>query len=250
MSAAGSLVIYHTSDIHGRRGWGTALANIVEPDALLVDCGDALDGSSTFYKRHEPVMQEFASAPYRAQAVGNREFHYLHSCMLARARAMRIPWVCSNLIDLRERAPAFTRSLNVWTPHARVRLFGLLVPQYRTGSGWERIFGWRFLGPERALQEVLGQRFEHEVEADATIVLSHLGLAADRELARAFPMLAAIVGGHSHDTLAQPEIVNGVPIVHAGAFARNAGRLELTLENGHAAVASYALVPLPTESIA
>jgi len=235
------LVIYHTSDVHDRRGFGAKLASMVEPDSLLVDCGDALRGSSTVYRASEGIMDELAQAPYKAQAVGNREFHYLHSKMLARSRASRVPWVCSNLIDLRDRPPAFARSLVVEAGSLRIRVVALLVPQYRTGSGWERFFGWRFLAPDIALRDVLASSTD---VVDATLLLSHLGLEADRSLAPRFTELAAIVGGHSHDTLAQPEIVAGVPIVQAGPFARYAGRLELGLDGHEARVISYNLIPL------
>ncbi|HME82410.1 MAG TPA: hypothetical protein VKF82_10065 [Candidatus Eremiobacteraceae bacterium] len=239
MSAA-SLTIYHTADVHGRTGFGAPLAALVEPSALLVDCGDSLLGSSTIYRRDEPVIADFAAAPYRAQAVGNREFHYVHAWFAARARAMPMPMICSNLLDLRERPAPFRRSLVVEAGGARVRLLALLAPQYRTGSGWEAVFGWRFLSVQAAMDEM----FAAPQEADVTIVLSHLGLRSDRELASAYAGIGAIIGGHSHDTLAQPEIVNGVPIVHAGAYAENAGRLELTLGGARPRVASFRLVPL------
>lgn len=240
MSGSQRLIVYHTSDVHDRRGFGAKLASIVEPGSLLVDCGDALRGSSTVYHAREGVLDEFALAPYAAQAVGNREFHYLHSKMLARSRASRVPWVCSNLVDLRERPPAFSRSLVVGAGGLRVRILALLAPQYRKGSGWERVFGWRFLAPEEALDELTSAAHG----SDATLLLSHLGLGADRALAGRHPEIAAIVGGHSHDTLAKPEIVAGVPIVQAGPFARYAGRLELDLDRGRPNVVSYSLIPL------
>src|SRR4029077_1316835 len=127
---------------------------IVEPGSLLVDSGDALRGSSTVYHAAEGGMDEFAQAPYKAQAVGNREFHYFHSKMLARSRASRVPWVCSNLVDLRARPSAFARSLVVEAGARRVPILSLVGPHHRAGSGWERIFGWRFLAPEEALREL------------------------------------------------------------------------------------------------
>jgi 2',3'-cyclic-nucleotide 2'-phosphodiesterase (5'-nucleotidase family) len=241
VNAGKRIVVYHTSDVHDRRGFGAKLAALVEDDALLVDCGDALAGSSTVYRKREGVVDEFAAAPYRAQAVGNREFHYLHGCMLARSRAMGVPWVCSNLIDLRGREPAFARELTVDVAGVSVHLLAVLVPQYRIGSTWERIFGWRFISPGEALAELMEKG---RGRWDATLLLSHLGLTADRALATYFPRLSAIVGGHSHDTLAQPEVIEGVPIVHAGAYAQFVGRLELDVEGGRSRVASYRLVPL------
>ena len=240
MSAARQLIIYHTSDVHGRLGFGRKLAALVEPDALLVDVGDSLTGSSTLYRSREPVVDEFAAAPYRAQAVGNREFHYVHAWFAARAKAVPMPMICSNLLDLRDRPAPFRRLLTVEAGGTRVRLLALLAPQYRTGSGWERIFGWRFLSVRAAMDEMLGRNDR----VDVTIVLSHLGLDADRDLARAYPAIGAIIGGHSHATTAEPEVVAGVPIVHAGAYARNAGRLELDMIEPHPVVASFRLIPL------
>src|SRR5271165_4290059 len=176
MSAA-SLTIYHTADVHGRTGFGAPLAALVEPSALLVDCGDSLLGSSTIYRRDEPVIADFAAAPYRAQAVGNREFHYVHAWFAARARAMPMPMICSNLLDLKDRKAPYLRSLVVQAGQVRVRLLALLAPQYRTGSGWEAVFGWRFLSVNAAMDELLAA----DEAADALLVLSHLGLPADRE---------------------------------------------------------------------
>lgn len=235
------LVIYQTSDVHARRGFGRKVAALAEPDSLIVDCGDALRGSSTMYFGREPVAAEFAAAPYAAVAVGNREFHYVHKWFASRAAMLPVPLVCSNLLDLRGRTPPFVRELRVTRNGVRARLLGVLVPQYRTGSGWEKIFGWRFLAPEVALAEMLAQTGD-----EVTIVLSHLGLDADRRLAAAFPMIGAVLGGHTHAALPEPEVVNGVPIAHVGAFARHVGRLELDVgENGAGAqLRSFRLLPL------
>ena len=239
MSGAEHIVIYHTSDIHARLGFGSRLATLVEPGALLVDSGDALAGSSVFYVRDERVIHDLAHAPYSALAVGNREFHYLHRLFLARARKLPAPLVCSNLIDVWRREPVFERALVVRAGNTDVRILALLVPQYRAGSGWEKIFGWRFLAPDIALAEMLGG-----AQPMPTIVLSHLGLDADRHVAQRWPQLAAILGGHTHETLAQPDIINNIPIAHPGAYASHVGRLELIVENGSTRIGAYELMPL------
>jgi 2',3'-cyclic-nucleotide 2'-phosphodiesterase (5'-nucleotidase family) len=239
MSGSERIVIYHTSDIHARLGFGSPLATLVEPGALLVDSGDALAGSSVFYVRDERVITDLARARYSALAVGNREFHYMHRLFLARARKLPAPLICSNVIDVWRREPVFTRALVVRAGNTDVRILALLVPQYRTGSGWEKIFGWRFLAPDAALAEMLDG-----AQAMPTILLSHLGLDADRHVAQRWPQLAAILGGHTHQTLAQPEIVNNIPIAHPGEYASHVGRLELIVENGSTRLAAYELMPL------
>lgn len=235
--------IYHTSDLHDHRG-------IVEPlralrsqrPGLLFDCGDSLRGSQTVYHRNEPILAELDAAGYDAQAIGNREFHYFFGALRARSAKMHHPLVCSNLLDLKKRPLPFVRSLQIDGGGRRVTVLGLLVTQYREGSLWERIFGWRFLEPAAAVRE-----FSQNVpDGEMLLVLSHLGLKMDRRLAAAVPRIDLILGGHSHDTLSEPELVNGIPIVHAGPYGKFASRTDIEYDpaRGRFAIRGFALEPL------
>lgn len=237
--------IYHTSDLHDRRGIAEPLRALrARAPGLLVDCGDALRGSQTVYFRREPILGELDEAAYDVQAVGNREFHYLFPLMAARLRKMHHPVVCANLIDTRGRrlpfVASFDRRVEDETGSWDVRMFGLLVPQYPGGSPWERAFGWRFLDPYETAAAIARQT----PPSTTLIALSHLGLRADRELARRVPRLDLVLGGHSHDTLEVPEYVGPVPIVHAGPYGQYVSRTELVRDGTRARIASYALLPL------
>ncbi len=234
--------IYHTSDLHDRRHVVAPLRRLrAQEPGLLVDCGDALRGSQTVYYRSEPIVDQLDAAGYDVTAMGNREFHYLFGAVRARLRKMHHAVVCANLVDTRGRPLPFAADALVRAADGEaVRFFGLLVPQYPPGSVWEKIFGWRFNDPYAVAAE-----FARTTPPDVTLVaLSHLGLHADRELARRVPKLDLILGGHSHDTLTQPDVVNGVPIVHAGPYGAFASRTELVREAGRARVERFALVPL------
>ena len=237
------LRIYHTADLHDRRGIVARLRALRDAaPGLLFDCGDALRGSQTVYRRDEPILAELDAAGYDAQAIGNREFHYLFAFLAARARKMRHPLVCSNLVDTWQRPLPFVHELTFLRSEWRVRVAALLVVQYPARSPWERLLGWRFLDPIATAQRL----------ADATppgttlVVLSHLGLRADRELARAVPRIDLVLGGHSHDTLAAPTLEGGVPIVHAGPYGAYVSRTELerVSQAGRAHVAGFELMPL------
>jgi len=241
-----SLRVYHTSDLHDHRGIAPRLRALrAAAPGLLFDCGDSLRGSQTVYHRREPILRDFEAAEYDAQAIGNREFHYLFGLLKARAGRMRHKLVCSNLIDLRGRPLPFERELaferradgELWN----VRVFGLLVVQYPSGSPWERVFGWRFLDPLEVARDVAAR-----TPAGVTLVaLSHLGLKTDRALASAVPRLDLILGGHSHDRLSEPVYVGDVPIVHAGPYGDYVSRTELRRgANGRATVEHFALLPL------
>jgi 2',3'-cyclic-nucleotide 2'-phosphodiesterase (5'-nucleotidase family) len=239
--------IYHTSDLHDRRGFAGRLQALrSDAPGIYVDCGDSLRGSQTMFYRSEPIIAELDSAGCDVQAMGNREFNYLFGVVRGRAKQMHHPLVCSNLIDTRGRDLPFARthalvlSDCVW--QWRVRFCALLVPQYREGSRWERVFGWRFLDPYEVAAE-----FAAQVDsAETLIVLSHLGLIADRVLASRVPRIDLILGGHSHDTTRSPERVAGVPIAHAGPYGRYVSRTELARDSGdgRARIARFDLLPL------
>jgi 2',3'-cyclic-nucleotide 2'-phosphodiesterase (5'-nucleotidase family) len=248
--------IYHTSDVHDHRHVAAPIAALrAARPGLYVDCGDALRGSQTVYHRSEPIIAELDAARVDVQAMGNREFHYLFGLVRARAAKMRHPLVCANLTDSRGRALPFTADVTLQRPSTSsgqatgsggavpwtLRFFGLLVVQYPTASPWERVFGWRFLDPLD-----VAARIAETTPPDTTLIaLSHLGLTHDRLLARRVPRLDLILGGHSHDTLHEPQLVEGVPIVHAGPYGAFASRTELVKDaSGRARIADFALEPL------
>jgi 2',3'-cyclic-nucleotide 2'-phosphodiesterase (5'-nucleotidase family) len=235
--------LYHTSDMHNHRGFAPRLRALRdEKPGLLFDCGDSLRGSQTMYYRNEPIIAEIDEAGYDAQAIGNREFSYAYPLLRARSRKMQHPLVCSNLLDTKGRELPFLQSMTMRSDGVTIHILGLLIMQYPVGSFYERIFGWRFLDPWDAVAPY-AQRLP---QGDMLLVLSHVGLTLDRELALRVPRIDLILGGHSHDTLFAPEFVNGVPIVHAGPYAQYVSRTELTYcdERKHFAIEDFALVPL------
>lgn len=235
--------IYHTSDLHDHRGIVPRLRALrAQAPGLLFDCGDSLRGSQTVYHRHEPISGEIDAAGYDAQAIGNREFHYLFALLRARAARMRHPLVCSNLVDVRHRRLPFARSLLLERDGVRVHVLGLLVVQYPQRSPWERVFGWRFLNPIEAIEPFA----QTVAPGELLVVLSHVGLRWDRRIAAAVPRIDLLLGGHSHDTLHEPEFVGGVPIVHAGPYGRFVSQTQMTYDpaRGRFGLSDFRLIPL------
>jgi 2',3'-cyclic-nucleotide 2'-phosphodiesterase (5'-nucleotidase family) len=240
--------IYHTSDLHDRRGFAPRLRALREQrPGLLFDCGDSLRGSQTLYRRNEPIVDEMDAAGYDAQGIGNREFHYLFGLLRARAAKMRHPLVCTNLLDTKNRPLPFARSLRFDAPDGNggsipVHVLGVLIVQYPERSPWERIFGWRFLDPGSAIE-----LYAAEIPSgEALVVLSHLGLSLDCKLAARVPRIDLLLGGHSHDTLPAPRYVGDVPIVHAGPYGELVSCSELQYEpqRKRFAISNFALLPL------
>lgn len=132
------------------------------------------------------------------------------------------------------------RELTLQYSGYRLRIFSLLAVQYPTASPWERLFGWRFLDPIEVARDVAARAYPDEI----LILLSHVGLRKDRELAAAVPRLDLILGGHSHDLLREPEYAGRVPIVHAGPYGAFVSRTELERNGAGMRVARFGLLPL------
>jgi 2',3'-cyclic-nucleotide 2'-phosphodiesterase (5'-nucleotidase family) len=87
--------------------------------------------------------------------------------------------------------------------------------------------GWDITDPFDSirvmLQEVKGQ-------ADVIVLLSHLGIIHDREVARDFPDIDIILGSHTHHLLEQGEMNNGVLLACAEKYGHYIGCVELTID--------------------
>ena len=113
----------------------------------------------------------------------------------------------------------------------------------------------RHLDPVEAAEKYIGEL--HGQGVDKVVVLSHMGLSQDIQLAKSVKGISAIVGGHSHDFEVVPRWVRqgsdqggifgwfkpnsdryggwDVPIVQAGSNGRWLGELNLAFQPGGAA---------------
>ncbi|MDH7571184.1 MAG: hypothetical protein QHJ73_16530, partial [Armatimonadota bacterium] len=122
----------------------------------------------------------------------------------------------------------------------RVAVIGLTVPMVTPASAACRFSRYCFDDPIDTARQWVQQ---WRGRADVLVGLTHLGIDQDRLLAAAVPELHVIVGGHSHTCLQAPEMVHGVPILHAGCHGRYVGRAEVTLCDGRIDL-RWKLVPL------
>ena len=208
---------------------------------LLLDAGDQFTGT-LFYARFRGMAEAAVQRAVGVQAMslGNHEFDHGPDNLARYLALLPFPVLAANL-DLAE-APLLRGRVTAWTSFApggrRLAVVGLLTPDTANASSPGPTV--RFGDPAAALERALG---EIRAGGPATVVvLSHLGLPADRLLARAVPGIDVVVGGHSHTLLANglpgaegpdPVMEEGpggpVRIVQAGAHGRWLGRLDLDL---------------------
>lgn len=226
--SSGELTLYHTNDMHGATSALHRLVSLERPAAsLLLDAGDAIRGSNTAFRLHEPNLETMSRAGYQAMTMGNREFHYFRWVQRLRRKERRFPLLAANLVDLRgASAGLWQESVELEAGDLKIGVVGATVVQYPVGSAWERLTGFRFLPPEQCLPSLVRSL---RARCDVVIFLSHLGLDEDRRLAPLLEGVDLIVGGHTHSLLERPEQVADCLILQAGSHGRFIGELRLSL---------------------
>ncbi|MFH1434072.1 MAG: metallophosphoesterase [Pseudomonadota bacterium] len=68
---------------------------------------------------------------------------------------------------------------------------------------------------------------DHRADVDLVVMVSHLGLRTDKDLAGDVDGIDIVLGAHSHEATPEPVVINDTLIVHPGAFGKKAARLDV-----------------------
>lgn len=256
------LMFLHTSDTHSRMeplpvtaadrnaGQGGVVRRMalvdfmrrVDPELLLLDCGDFSQGTPYYnlFKGDAEVAAMNAMG-YTAVAIGNHEFDFGLENMARLFRMANFPVVCSNYDFTGTPLEGIVKPYIVLERKGlRIGLFGIspkmigLVPQ-------NKCEGVGFKDPIETAR-TMSKRLREEEACDVVVCLSHLGfdiLSADdtddQELAAATHGIDLILGGHSHSFMPEPKTYlndegHSMYIFHSGSRGTSVGKVVLTLE--------------------
>lgn len=133
-----------------------------------------------------------------------------------------VPWVSANLRRSDGSFP-FLRWRLLRGAGLRILVTGVTPPEPRQDAQ----LGLVPLEPESALREVLTLAAADGPPADLVILLSTLGLPAERRLAQAVPGVHFIIGGGDRQVLADPVVEGNTAIFHAADRGRFVGLIQL-----------------------
>ena len=246
------LTILHTNDIHGHlaswQGWegdhrgktigglgvlggAIAAARHEAGECLLVDAGDLIgDTMIADLTKGKALITALNYMQYDALTIGNHEPDFGMSVLRERIEEANFPFVAANIVTEDENS-LFTKPFVIKrVGDVRVGILGLAYPKTQKTTAAKNVHGIKFQSPQPVVEEFL-PRLRQE-GAEVVVVLSHLGLGGDQQLARSVKGIDVIVGGHSHNRMKDAEKINDTLIVQAGALSSDLGKLELTIENG------------------
>ena len=266
-----TLTILHTNDLHGHltpwRGWDGdlkgktvggfgRLAGAVtrerkaagDGNVLLLDAGDLLgDTMIADLTEGRALVEALNFLKYDALTVGNHEPDFGTDALKRRMAEASFPTVACNLTE-KASGELFTRPYVIKeVAGVKVGVLGLAYPKTARTTAPKNVAALEFHPPGPAVKEHLPK-----LRADGArlvVALSHLGLGADLRLAKDVPGIDVIVGGHSHNRMAEATKAGDTLIVQAGAHGSDLGRLDLTVENGKVTGHKRTLIPLTHDTV-
>ncbi|MAF64387.1 MAG: hypothetical protein CMJ84_01835 [Planctomycetes bacterium] len=245
------VIVLHTNDVHGQVqprpalwlseddpplvGGLRRLASTVRrvraegertgAGVLVVDAGDWFQGTPEGLVDHgRAFVRVLLAVGYDALCVGNHEFDHGLPHLVNLLADFRVPAVCANLYEPGAGRVAWVEPWKVCEiAGVRVGLVGLLTPgtPHITHADAGSL---HFADP---IAQLARARAALAGEVDWVLPLTHVGVDADVELARAFPDLPLIVGGHSHTFLREGRREGETLIVQVGSKASAMGRVDL-----------------------
>ena len=247
------LIILHTNDIHGRVEGLARVATLISsvrdenPGVLILyfDTGDVEEPSRRLSNltKGAGMHRLLAVSGCDAAVVGNGAWmRYGPQVIEEHARSARYPLLAANL---RARdggtAPGSQPTALISAGGLRLGLIGMTTEmQSAYFSFYYDMRSVAALPLARDLAAALRQD-----GADGIVLLSHMGLTADRELAAGLQEdVSLIIGAHSHDLLPSGEWVGRVLIVQAGQYAEHLGRVDLTWDGRQLVVERAGVTPV------
>lgn len=249
-----TLTILHTNDLHSHFDAMTRIAAMIEAERLtaggrllLLDIGDHMDRFSpltegTLGQANVDILN---LTGYDAVTIGNNEGLTFTPQQLERVYAgLQCPVVCCNIQETASgRPPAWMKEyVIVEKAGFTIGLIGATAPFVQ----FYDILGWKALEPVAAIAAQVGQL---KGKVDFIVVMSHLGLNTDKQLAEDVPDIDLILGGHSHHLLERPMRIHNASLAAAEKFGHYLGKIEVVrLAGGKAAVRAGSVLPVPEEA--
>jgi 2',3'-cyclic-nucleotide 2'-phosphodiesterase (5'-nucleotidase family) len=229
-----------------------ALAKRKGIGSISMDAGDFMEGSIYYIAdRGRKTFEAFDKLGHDVAILGNHDYLMGPDDLegIFRDVPPHRPLLAANL----KMDPAYTNINEHLRPVWEGMVGGVKVGVIGITTN-DMLYKWR-LGDEGGISgEVVAARkwakYLRERGSEVIVALTHIGVKADKNLAKQVPEIDVIVGGHSHTAL--QEIVwqktknKRVPIVQAGHYGEWLGRLILNYdrEKKSVSVVNYKLLPI------
>jgi 2',3'-cyclic-nucleotide 2'-phosphodiesterase (5'-nucleotidase family) len=233
------IIILCTNDMHGSIDNFPKLSAYYKklkaenPYTFLFSDGDLFSGNplvDQYPEKGYPIVDIMNKTGYCLSSIGNHEFDYGQEVLNERIKQAEFQFISANIkyeenAKLRPVEPYKIFEVNGVT----MAVLGLL----EVGSGGipsthpNNVTGLKFVSPIKTVGEYSFLRGN-----DVFILLSHIGVERDVDIAEKYPEVDLILGGHSHTKIDTGMIKNGVLITQASAKLDYVGETRISVKKG------------------
>ncbi|WP_232698820.1 bifunctional metallophosphatase/5'-nucleotidase [Brevibacillus daliensis] len=236
------VTIGHTNDVHGHisedkslKEFGYAkMATLIKEmreeneNFLLLDAGDTFQGTIFVNQfKGESILPVLNHLDYDAMASGNHEFDFGYEQLLKLRDQLKYPVISANVYmadGTHLLAPVYKAEID----GKKYAFLGFVAEDTAILTHPDNVKGLTFKSPVEVAKQMVP---ELKKEVDHVMVVSHIGIEVDREIAKNVDGIDLIIGGHSHTPLHEPEKVNNTYIVQDWEYGKSLGRADLYYYN-------------------
>jgi sulfur-oxidizing protein SoxB len=232
-------------------------------NSLLLDGGDTWQGSGTAYWTRGLDMVGACNLLGVDVMTGHWEFTYLDEEVIKNVGEFKGDFVAQN-VKVREEAlfdyrfedfEGFDEDTGLaFKPYvikevggAKVAVIGQAFPYTPIANPQRFIPDWTFGIEDGRMQEIVDQVREDEAP-DVVVVLSHNGMDVDLKMASRVTGIDVIFGGHTHDGMPAPSIVENASgktlVTNAGSNGKYLGVMDMEVRDGKLQDFRYRLLPV------
>lgn len=243
---------------YGKVGGFAHLASLVKrlkasrPKALLLDGGDTWQGSATALWTAGQDMVEASLELGVDVMTGHWEFTYGAERVMHVVRndfKDKLAFIAQNIVHEDNDAPVFDAYVIREQNGIPVAIIGQAFPYTPKANGAQFTPDWEFGIDEARLQAVVNE--VRKKKAQVVVLLSHNGMDIDLKLASRISGIDMILGGHTHDGVPVPSVVQnpgGATVVtNAGSHGKFLAVIDFDVKHGRVADYRYHLLPVFSE---
>jgi len=223
-----------------------------EENVLYCISGDMVQGSliDAEYKGISTIEIMNYLAP-DVVTLGNHELDYGLPHLLFLEKMANFPIVNANLYIRKYNKRLMQPYIIIDKAGFDILFIGVITEVVLDSLKMDREVG-SFISLEEASQEI-GKicNAYRSSDIDLTVVLTHIGFEADKELAAMLRPewgVDLIIGGHSHTILEQPAVVNDILITQAGSGTDQIGRFDIVVDDDTNRIVEWKWRLLPVDS--
>ncbi|WP_186578163.1 bifunctional metallophosphatase/5'-nucleotidase [Aquibacillus kalidii] len=233
------IFFYYTNDLHSHfENWSKIVSyfnqkkeqrKAAKQASWFLDIGDHVDRSHSISEAFmgKANVELLNHANYDIATIGNNEgitLDYDDLYHLYDHASFQL--VCGNLQSVNKDNPSWLKDsyYSITDSGIKIGFIGLTAPF----NAFYNLLGWNVTSPYEYLDRHIDRIANN---CDIVILLSHLGINEDEEIARRYPDIDVIIGGHTHHLFRTGEYVNKTLLTAAGKHGTNVGEVILTWDH-------------------